>query len=403
MPKVSRVLVVAIDLNPMLGSESGAASLWVKVLSKRYALDVVTDEKHRAGIEREDYGESTFHYVDLCDGVTGFLRRRRLYLHVYRRMLAKGGAMIRGLLAGGDHAMVHCLTPAGIYAYSDLYKHGVPLLVGPVGGGLRLPPGFEALAGSRSVRARLRDLYYSRITRRPEWLAYYRAAERVLIGTPHLLRYLPQEMHSRAQVLFDCFVDAAAFEPKPLQRTDTISLCCMGRLESNKGQELLVEAMRRVLRSRRDVFATIVGDGSARRALERRISEAGIGSHVKLMGSLPHGEALRVLAGSDMFCLPTLREPGGAAILEAMAYGVPVITSDYGGPAYSVTRECGIKIKPAGYEDYVVRLEEAIRYLADRPGERARMGANARTRVLEHFSVEAFEAQIFRVYESIIG
>ena len=71
------------------------------------------------------------------------------------------------------------------------------------------------------------------------------------------------------------------------------------------------------------------------------ISDHGLEDCVSLLGHVARRELLNEYQQSDIFCLPTLREPGGTAILEAMACCLPVVTSDYGGPHYCVTDECG--------------------------------------------------------------
>jgi glycosyltransferase involved in cell wall biosynthesis len=398
-----RVLVVAHDINPMLGSEAGAASLWLKILSKRHRLDVITDAKHRGGISREDYGSAAFHYIDTQDAVSRLLRKQGLYLYLYWTFLRRASALIRELTARNDYSLLHCLTPAGVYVYSDLHRYGLPLLIGPIGGGLRVPPGFDDMAGSGSLRPRLRDFYYSTLMRTHGWKEYFRRAERILIGTPHLLEYLPRETHCRTEVVFDAMVEPADYPRAAGSGASSVAICYVGRLEPHKGPELLVEAMKRVVRRRRDVFATLVGEGSLRGELTRRISEAGLAPFVRLAGGVARSDVSRMLAGSDIFCLPTLREPGGLSVLEAMACGLPIITTDYGGPAHSVTEDCGIKIAPTSSEAYVAELERAIHRLADRPDERSRMGANARNRVRAHFSPQAWEERIHSIYASVMG
>jgi glycosyltransferase involved in cell wall biosynthesis len=55
---------------------------------------------------------------------------------------------------------------------------------------------------------------------------------------------------------------------------------------------------------------------------------------------------MQILRDSDVFVMPSLRECGGTAILEAMALGKPVVTTDWGGPADYVTPECGLLVSP---------------------------------------------------------
>jgi glycosyltransferase involved in cell wall biosynthesis len=140
-----------------------------------------------------------------------------------------------------------------------------------------------------------------------------------------------------------------------------------------------------------------------RQQADNRVAAYDLGGHIHLAGKVSLGEVKRRLQESDIFCLPTIREPGGGAILEAMATGLPVITSDYGGPKFSVNEKCGIKIAVKSYDQYVHDLAQAIILLATDERLRMQMGARARQRVLEEFSVEAFQRKLFAVYDEVLA
>ena len=85
-----------------------------------------------------------------------------------------------------------------------------------------------------------------------------------------------------------------------------------------------------------------------------------------------------LLLNSDIYCLPTLKDPGGNAILETMSCGLPVIRYKLRGPAYSVAENCGVLINPISIVDYVHRLSEALVTLIEDEDLRKRLGNNAR-------------------------
>lgn len=84
-----------------------------------------------------------------------------------------------------------------------------------------------------------------------------------------------------------------------------------------------------------------------------------------------------------------------------MAAGLPITTSDYGGPKYSVTDDCGIKIPVDNYDTYVRNLAEAIIKLAEDEPLRRKMGEAARERVRDKFSLEALKRRIPEIYGGI--
>jgi glycosyltransferase involved in cell wall biosynthesis len=110
-------------------------------------------------------------------------------------------------------------------------------------------------------------------------------------------------------------------------------------------------------------------------------------------------DAPEISAASDMVVLPTTKREGlSRAILEAMAYGRPAVVSDTGGNAELVADgESGFVVPPSDPQ----ALAAAISSLAGDPELRERMGAAARQRITELFSVEQGVAATLRVYRML--
>jgi glycosyltransferase involved in cell wall biosynthesis len=97
--------------------------------------------------------------------------------------------------------------------------------------------------------------------------------------------------------------------------------------------------------------------------------------------------------------LPSLFECGGAVVLEAMAMGLPVIATDWGGPADYLDESCGILVKPSSREALVDGFASAMQRLAQSPELRARLGDAGYKRAREHFDWEHKINQILKIYE----
>ena len=132
-------------------------------------------------------------------------------------------------------------------------------------------------------------------------------------------------------------IDASAWECVPTARDEKIvNLISVMRLNSKKRPRKLVDLARALAaRLPPDVTTrlTIVGDGPERRRLERAIARYGLDDRVILAGRRSRAEIRALLATSDIFVLPTVRESFGIAALEARCAGVPVVAMRESGVA----------------------------------------------------------------------
>lgn len=128
---------------------------------------------------------------------------------------------------------------------------------------------------------------------------------------------------------------AAQSVSEPWFDEETPVLIAAGRLESVKGFDLLIEAVRQV-REHHDCRLILLGEGPLRDALQRQIESAGLAPHVKMPGFVDNPYAY--MSRSQMFVLSSHFEGLPAVLIQAMACGIPVVTTDCPfGPAEVVT------------------------------------------------------------------
>ena len=155
---------------------------------------------------------------------------------------------------------------------------------------------------------------------------------------------------------------------------------CVGALEERKNVVRLAAAFAAL----GEGTLTYAGDGSPRRELEGR-------DGVRLVGRVPHEEIPRLLAESHVLCQPSLIEPLGQALLEAMACGRSVVATCVGGPPEFVPPAAGVLVDPLD----VVALTHALAEAASlpRPNEAAREASAAHDVLLQAERVEAILAR----------
>ncbi|MEJ2292867.1 MAG: N-acetyl-alpha-D-glucosaminyl L-malate synthase BshA [Deinococcales bacterium] len=142
----------------------------------------------------------------------------------------------------------------------------------------------------------------------------------------------------------------------------------------------------------------MVGDGPDRPAAVALASELGLTGRVSFLGSFPRIED--VLAVSDLFLLPSIKESFGLSALEAMASGVPVVASRIGGLPEVV--EDGVSGRLLEPGDVAGMAAAAVDLLSD-PETHGRFARAARQRAVTHFSEERVVPLVARAYADALG
>jgi len=217
----------------------------------------------------------------------------------------------------------------------------------------------------------------------------FRLPSRFLPGGTRQARYLgqygvEQERMTIAQMTVDvCAIRRFCSENREAARSaarerrgmsaDQRIVLYVGRLEASKGLQVLLSAFARAATEENDLRLAIAGDGSLRAHVEAVAAKPDC--RVTYLGRLSGDDVLQSYLAADLLVLPSLFEPWGLVINEAMACGLPVIVSDRVGCADDLVRpgETGL-IVGAGRE---IDLASAIRRLAGDEPARRHMGQSA--------------------------
>ncbi len=171
-------------------------------------------------------------------------------------------------------------------------------------------------------------------------------------------------------------------------------LVCTARLEPEEDIATLIRALQRLPDPR--PFCVIAGEGSEQARLDTEIRCRNLADCVRLAGG--QADPLSLIHAADLFVLPSLAEPFGLAILEAMALGKPVIAMRAGGPPEIVDEQStGLLVAPENDD----ALARAIRTLLNAPDLALAFGRKGRARFLEHFTVERMVNAIAPIYAQL--
>lgn len=137
-------------------------------------------------------------------------------------------------------------------------------------------------------------------------------------------------------------------------------LLTVALLAEKKGISYLLEAVARLRRDRQDFRLDIVGDGEIRGRLEAQAAELGVADLVQFHGVKPKEEVARFMRQCDIFVLPSLVEPFGVVVIEALACGKPVVVTDSGGPGEIVNDSTGLVVPPGDAQALATALNDML-------------------------------------------
>lgn len=276
---------------------------------------------------------------------------------------------------------------------------GVPFVLGPLNGGVPWPRHFD------SARRKEKEwLSYVRNASKllPGYYATRRAASAILIGSRDTWRQMPASFHRKCIYIPENAIDPTRFA---LHRTrcaaNPLRCVFIGRLVPYKGADMLIEAAAPLVRSG-EVTLEIIGDGPQMPDLKALVAREQIEAGVTLAGWVDHAKIQDRLIEADLFTFPSIREFGGAVVLEAMAVGVVPVIVNYGGPAELVTERTGWALSMGSRHEIVDRLRSLLAELADHPEQIEARSAAARQRAHRFFSWSAKAEQVLTVYEWVL-
>lgn len=152
-----------------------------------------------------------------------------------------------------------------------------------------------------------------------------------------------------------------AIKEAGIKRSDEKVILFCGRMSAEKGIEYLIDACRILMIDGIRFNLALVGSGSLKGNIIAKVKEMGLSDYVTFYDEVPHDKVRYFMSGSDMLCLPSLREGWPNVVVEAMACGIPVVASKVGGvPEIITDSEYGIMFPPGDVQALASALKTAI-------------------------------------------
>src|SRR6266496_2031147 len=218
------------------------------------------------------------------------------------------------------------------------------------------------------------------------------AARLIVTETDYAERFLRERFSGSANRIHRIYngLDLTPFKRADFSSTPPL-IVAVGRLIAKKGFVDLLRACRLLMERGQSFRCEIVGEGPLEQELRKEIAQFDLESRVGLPGAKPQHEIREHLAAATAFVLPSVIDPDGGmdnlptVIMEAMAAGLPVVSTSVGGiPEMVIQNETGFLV-PAGD---VAALAGAIERLFDEIGLAQRLGEGGFQRAKELFSIQ---------------
>ncbi len=388
---MKKVLVSAYACSPNKGSEEGRGWNWaVGLAEKGYEVICLTnvDDKAKIIVEHQKLNlpNLKFEFINLPFNLDKYLfdpSAKSIYLHYY--LWKKKAANIVPKLHGKEKFdIAHHVSYGSFQQGSCLYKlNDCKIIFGPVGGGQMALPIFKHYFGKswkieviRGYISKLLTNYSSSFKKTLKKATYIICTNQ---ETKDLLESLPYVKKSQSRLTKVYAIPKHYNNLKYSNREvrKELRIIWVGRILPRKGLNLSLHALS-LLPKEMHFKLTIVGGGNGLQNIEKWCIEYGLDkSKIEILGKIPFKQVAEEYKKADIMLFCSLRDTSGTQIMEAMAYGLPLVTLNISGVRNLVPENCAIKIDPFTTEGTVHDIAKAIEKMAKEHEFRQEVSRNA--------------------------
>jgi alpha-maltose-1-phosphate synthase len=426
-----KVLLIIEQCNPAWNSVPLEGYYFYEGISRFVEATLVTHERNREELEKVHPDAKIIYLKDsaflskiekigsrlsLFKGQIIWPLRNAFTFPIYWGFNRTTYSLFKDAVEHGEFDLVHTITPMMPRYPVKMIKacKKTPFILGPVNGGVPFPDGFKDLG--RREYSYLNFIRWIGRSIIPGYRETYKKADYILAGSSYtfgLIRTLfPKTRDEQIELFYEngitsSFVRSHEEITQKIMLAEAatdkkVKLLYVGRLVPYKGADMLLDALGRLEVSVREkIDLTIVGKGPEEKSLKDQVKRLKLDEHVHFTGYVEQHQTLEYYQNSDIFCFPSVREFGGAVVLEAMANALPCIVVDNGGIGEYVTERTGFKIRPISREFVVETLAMHIAKLVEDPSMRQDMSYESLRRAKE-FTWDVKTRKVVDLYSDVL-
>lgn len=404
-----KVLVNAYACSPYQGSEPGMGWNFVSNLSRIHELHIMTECKFKEDIDRyfEEHPDEKqfFHFYYIKRTRWNLLRRiwPPSYYWTYAAWQRKAFRLAKELDQQQKFDLVHQLNMVGYRECGYLWKMGKPMVWGPMGNFNITPWRMLPEMGLYGI------VFYSCRNLINLWQMHFsfrvkkaiKAAKAIICAMPDDCITLKKIYGRDATVIPEVGLSNLEETPviKERKKDETLRICWSGLHIARKALPILLKSIA-LTNSKDNIELHILGDGPCNKKWKNLAHSLHI-KHVVWHGNLSRDKALGVMKNSHVFAISSLSDATSTVLLEALSFGLPIITLNHLGFAGVVTEQCGIKIDIHNPKQVIRDYSKAIDRIAEDEIYRIKMAEGALQRA-QDFRWDKKAELINQIYHQVM-
>jgi glycosyltransferase involved in cell wall biosynthesis len=354
MPKKLKILVSAYACAPNKGSEPGMGWNFVTGLANFHELHVI--------VEKRKWEQPILEYLKVYPELKANLRfyfidkkrnkwLRKLwppsYYCYYKNWQKKAYKLALKLNEKENFDIIHQLNMVGYREPGYLWKINKPFVWGPIGGLESSPWRFLPSLGAKGfifyTARNLMNLWQRNFSTRPKKAAR-RTNTSLIAATPDNQRLILNLWDSKAEVICEVGQEKDIVKIVPRLRIlddEPLKIIWSGLHTSRKNLSLLFNALQK---ARIPFELHILGNGEMTKNWKKIAQKKGLAKNCIWYGWLERQKAIDVMKSGHVFCITSISDLTSTVTLEALSYGLPIISLNHCGFSHVVNNSCGIKI-----------------------------------------------------------
>lgn len=362
-----KVLLIAHSISPLRGSEPGLGWNWAWYLSRRHEVWVISHPEFRSEVDEflAEHPDPRLRIFWLEGSTWDPLQHRRgLALH-YLKWLHQAERLGDRLNSSISFDLVHHVSFASVSLPPKLWRMGIPLIWGPLGGGQTCPQPLMRLMEGSQITEYFRTIRVKLLPYWPWFRETVKNAAAVLATNIETQQMLLAAGATNVPLFWDNGIPDEMIPSAPVSRQigKTIRVLWASKIEKRKALPLALQAMSRIGREV-PVELVVAGDGPDRENCVKKAAELGVTDRVRFRGFVRPTDMQQELRDADIFLFTSIRDSCASVVLEAMCNALPVVTLDLHGVGAYMPAAAGIKIPITNIQEVVQRLARSIEELA---------------------------------------